>query len=313
MCYGVTPILSSTALRGGMPEDFLVRVFGYAPKALAADPANAVTNESIVGISMAIACVVSLALLLISKKSLRVSGRQLWQLAVFGAGGLTATMLLLTYSYKYVTPGVALILNFVYPVIVLAVSSIFFKERFSGVRALALAIAIAGILLISGLFSSSGGSVLKAEGASSATPGVILALASAIAYAAYFLAGRHASYYGLESGVCNVYIAGFSAIICLVAALATGRLMLPKTPFIWLMLIGEGTLGMVIGLRLLLIGIKLIGSAAASALNTLEPVFVMLTSALVYGSAMGLVNWLGCALVLAAALLSILAMGRKRS
>lgn len=313
LCYGITPILSSTAIRGGMPEDFLIRLLGRAPAGLTADPSRAVPNESVVGISMAIACAISLILCLLGKKSLRVTGKQLWQLGLFGGGGLTATLLLLTYSYLYVTPGVALVLNFVYPVIVLAVSVLFFRERMGLVRAAALGAAIVGILLISGVFGGSSG--LAAEGASSPTPGLILGLLSAAAYAAYFLAGRHASYYGLDSGVCSVYITGFSAVVCLVVAAASGRLALPSNLFLWLMLIGEGTLGMVIGLRLLLVGIRLLGSAAASALNTLEPVFVMLTSALVYGSAMGVLELVGAALVLAAALVCILALnsGGKES
>ena len=315
LCYGVTPILSSTAIKGGMPADFLTRVLGSAPAALAADPANAVSNECVVGISMAIACLFSLALCLITRKSLAVQTKQLWQLGLFGAGGLTATMLLLTYSYLYITPGVALVLNFAYPVLVLIVSALFFKEGFGALKTLALAVAIIGILLLSGVFfpGSGASSGFKAEGAASATPGIVLALASAAAYAAYFLAGRHASYYSLETGVCNVYITGFSAVICLAVAAFTGRFTLPRTPFIWLMLLGEGTLGMIIGLRLLLRGIKLLGSAAASALNTLEPVFVMMTSSLVYGTLVDAPKLVGAVLVLAAALISILAINGGRA
>lgn len=314
LCYGVTPILSSTALKGGLPADFLTRLLGYAPTFLAADPSRAMTNESLVGISMLIACVFSLLTCAAGKKKLSVSKAQLWQLAVFGGVGLTATMLLLTYSYAYITPGVALVLNFAYPVIVLVISSLFFGERFSVLRAAALAVAIIGILLVSGVFSFGGaaGSSVSYEGISP-TPGIILGLISAVAYAAYFLAGRHAKYYGLETPVCNAYITGFSALICLAVALFTGRLMLPKTLFIWLMVFGEGTVGMVIGLRLLLAGIRLLGSAPASALNTLEPVFVMITSAIVYGSVMNAPKIIGAVLVLAAALMSVWAMNGRQT
>jgi len=313
LCYGITPILSSTALKGGLPHDFLMRLLGSAPASLAADPARAIPNESVVGVSMLIACVFSLVTCAITRKSLAVGLKKLWQLGVFGGVGLTATMLLLTYSYAYVTPGVALVLNFVYPVIVLAASSLFFGERFSALRAAALVIAIAGILLISGLIASGGGASAASYEGVSPTPGIILGLASAAAYAAYFLAGRHSSYAGLDTSVCNVYITGFSAVICLAVAVFTRRLALPQTPFLWLMLLGEGTLGMVIGLRLLLAGIRLLGSAPASALNTLEPVFVMITSAIVYGSAMNSIKLVGAVLVLAAALLSVWAMNDRKT
>ena len=87
MCYGITPILSNAALRGGLPADFVLRVFGEgAVSVMAADASRAMSNESVVGISMGIACVLSAAVCLIGGRRLRVSGKQTWQLLVMGGG-----------------------------------------------------------------------------------------------------------------------------------------------------------------------------------------------------------------------------------
>lgn len=75
----------------------------------------------------------------------------------------------------------------------------------------------------------------------------------------------------------------------------------------------EAFLGYVVGLRLLLAGIKLLGSVSASALNTLEPAFASLTSMAVFGEAMGLLKGCGVILVLAAAVIGILTLNREDS
>ena len=306
MCYGITPILSNTALKGGLPEDFLMRVIGSAPAYAVLDPAKAMPNESVVGFGMGIACVLSLLTCLIGGRSLKVTGRQLWHMAVFGGGGFTATMLLISYAYLCIPAGTTIVLNFTYPIMVAVISALIFRERFRPLTAVALALALGGIALISGVGASGSSALGNDPGL-----GIPLALASGLAYAVYFLAGRHASYSSLDTSVANVYITGSAAVICFAIAFMTGRFRLPPNGFTWLVLLSSGILGYMIGLRMLLAGIRLLGSVTASALNTLEPVFASVTSMLVFGEAMTGMKLLGCALVLVGALISILAARSK--
>ena len=299
-CYGITPIISNACLRGGLPADFVGRVFGAGAlaEAAAADPARAVSNETLVFLSMGIACILSLAGCLAARKKPKVTGKQLWQLALFGGAMLALTLLLITYAYLRIPAGMTIVINFTYPVLVALAGILFFREKPRPAVFLALLLAIAGI----GLISASGFS-----GEVNAI-GIIIALASGAVYAVYFLAGRRASYAALDTGVSNVFITGAAALLAFVIALFTRRLTLPRSGFIWLLLGLEALLGYVVGLRLLLAGIRLLGSTAASALNTLEPAFASLTSMLVFGEAMGLLKGLGVVLVLAGALISILAL-----
>lgn len=304
MCYGITPILSNTALKGGLPAEFLERIFGQAPAALALDASRAMPNESVVGFGMAIACALSLIVCLIGRKSLKVTGKQLWQMAAFGGGGFTATMLLISYAYLCIPPGTTIVLNFTYPILVAVISALFFKEKLRAGGIIALALAFCGVALISGVGSSLG---------TNPALGIPLALLSGLAYAVYFLAGRHASFALLDSAVANVYITGSAAVICFTVALIAGRFSLPPNWFIWVVLLSSGVLGYMIGLRLLLMGIRLLGSVTASALNTLEPVFASITSMLVFGEMMGPLKVIGACLVLAGALLSILSMRKAKA
>ena len=307
LCYGITPILTNTALKGGLPAEFLNRVFGAAPSFAALDPVKAMPNESVGGFGMGIACLLSLLACLAGRRSLKVTGKQLLHMAVFGGGGFAATMLLITYAYLCIPAGTTIVLNFTYPVMVAVLSAVFFREKLSVPSFIALGLAIAGIALISGLGAAGSSALGENPGL-----GIPLALLSGLAYAVYFLAGRHSSYAKLDTSVTNFYITLFASLICFAIGFAFGRFRLPPNWFIWLVLLSSGILGYMIGLRLLLMGIKLLGSAPASALNTLEPVFASITSMLVFGELMTGPKLIGCALVLLGALISILAL-RKRA
>lgn len=305
MCYGITPILSNTALKGGLPADFLTRVLGSAPAYAVPDPSRAMANESVVGFGMLIACIISGLTCLIGRRSLRVTGKQLLHMAAFGGGGFSATMLLISYAYLCIPAGMTIVLNFTYPVMVAVISALIFREKLRPVSFIALALALTGIALISGLGVSGSAALGSDPGL-----GIPLALLSGLAYAVYFLAGKHASYSGLDTSVANFYITGSAAVILFTIAALSGRFQLPPNAFIWLVLLSNGVLGLMIALRLLLTGIRLLGSVTASALNTLEPVFASLTSVIVFAEAMTWVKILGCALVLTGALISILAAGK---
>lgn len=299
VCYGITPILSNTALNGGLPAEFVTHVFGEnAVPVMAADGLRAMTNESVVGISMGIACLLSLVNCAVRRKRVRVSGRQAWQLALLGGGALLATLLLITYSYLRIPAGLTIVLNFTYPVFVVIAMTLFFKERLKPMTLLTLAAAIVGIVLIS--HASIGGSIDMV--------GVVIAIVSGIAYAVYFLAGRNSAYAGLDTSVSNLYITGSACVFGMIIAIAFNRFSTPSDWFMWLILFLEALLGYTIGLQLLLKGIRLLGSTTASALNTLEPAFASITSMIVFGEPMWLTKGIGVVLVLAAAAVSIITL-----
>lgn len=304
VCYGITPILTNTALNGGLPAEFVARLFpGGAPQFLIASEERALANESVIGIGMGMACLLSMLVCAASRRSAAVSGRQAGQLCLFGGGAFAATMLLISYAYRFIPAGMAIVLHFTYPIIVMIAMLLFFKERFTPIKLICVLAAIAGVALISD-FSA-------ASGTGSAT-GVIIALCSGVTYAIYFLAGKNSAYAALNTNVSNIYITGSAFVICMVISAFTGNFSLPSNAFLWCVLAFQAIIGYVIGLQLLIKGIQLLGSTTASALNTLEPVFASITSVVVFGEAMSPVKGAGIALVLAAAAASIFAANRDK-
>ncbi len=304
VCYGITPILTNTALNGGLPAEFVERIFGDdAPDFLTASEERAMANESVIGVGMGMACLLSALVCAASRRSAAVCGRQAWQLCLFGGGAFAATMLLISYAYRFVPAGMAIVLHFTYPIIVMLAMLLFFKERFTPIKLICVLAAVAGVALISGFGAASGGG---------SAIGVVIAVCSGITYAVYFLAGKNSAYAALNTNVSNIYITGSAFVICAIISALTGRFSLPSNAFLWCVLTLQAIIGYVVGLQLLIKGIRLLGSTTASALNTLEPVFASITSMLVFGEAMSPAKGAGIALVLAAAAASILTLNSAK-
>lgn len=301
MCYGITPILSKFVLNGGMPATFVHNILGSSAEILCENQARMLPNECVVGISMGIACIISLILCLVTKKSIKITKKQVFQLALCGGAARAAMLLLISYAYLRIPSGLAVIITFTYPVFVVLERSLFFKEKFTPTKLILLVMAVAGIALMSN--DSIHGKIDFA--------GILLALMAGIAYSVYFIAGRDSAYTNLDSSVSNFYIALFACIVCFIVSIITKRIQLPADFVMWLILTSEAFIGNVIALRLLLNGIKLLGSATASALNTIEPVFVLLASMLIFDEKVGLLKGIGIFLVVLSAIIGICSMQHK--
>ena len=324
LCYGVMPIISKTLLSGGLPPEFAARLEAFIgrftarpftlPETMLQNELYALKNESVVGFGMLFGCLISLLLLALGSKrdgktllrSLGQPAKSVISMVLLGGFCLSSTMLLISYAYSYMSPGSVIVLHFSYPVLACVGGALFFGEGFGVKKLLSCALALGGVYLVSGF-----------SGASSPW-GPVLALLSAVSYAAYFLAGRHSAYANVETSVTSVYITGSSAVVCLTASALTGggasadaAGVLPQTAFTLILLVLGGILGYLVGLRLLLYGIRTLGGGNASMLNTLEPVAATLFSMLVFGETLVPLKALGCLLILAAAIITVLGSVKK--
>ncbi|MDO4567749.1 MAG: EamA family transporter [Clostridia bacterium] len=296
VCYGITPVLTNGALDGGLPVEFLIRVFGQDyPAALAASAETALPNESVVAFAMGFGCLISLLSLAAKRKlnTLRVDRGVFFSASALGGAAFFATCLLLTYAYRYMDKGATIVLHFTYPAISCIAAALIFKERLTWLKGVAAALAIAGVYFVSNF-----------GGATNAL-GPIFALLSAVTYATYILGGRYSAYASVDSSVSTVYVTGTASLLGFAAAAVLGTLELPASATVWALLALDGLIGYLIALRLMLYGIRTLGSGTASMLNTLEPVMASVSGIIVFGEAFGLQKGVGYALVLGAALLTV--------
>ncbi len=182
----------------------------------------------------------------------------------------------------------------VYPVLVMVAAVAIGRERASGRRLVALALALSGSALVLGGVSSRGGGFDVVSAA--------LSLGSALVYTVYILVGdrvvRDAPAVPLTALVC---VGAFAS--CTIAGLVTGGpdLSMPAAGWAW---IGVIALVCTVGSILLFFsGLARVGPSMAALLSGIEPVVTVGAAALVFGEVLTTAQTLGGVLVVAAVVL----------
>jgi len=232
---------------------------------------------------------VGLYMLLFRRRSFRVRLRDLW---CFLGTGLCS---LLFFSYCYFTGmtltslSVMAVLLYTAPMIVMLLSALFFRERITKQKLLALAMTFAGCVLVSGVGT---GSALSLRA-------LLLGLGAGLGYALYSIFGRCALNRGYDSWTILFYTFLFCAAGCAfltdwgtigAAVSADGSLVL------WILAMGLFT-----GFFAYLLytnGLSGMESSRASILASLEPVVATIAGVAVFHETLTLAGAAGVLLVL---------------
>lgn len=221
-------------------------------------------------------------------------------LAVLLFGSFLTTLALYS-SYAYISVGMATVLHYIFPVLVMLGGIFLFHERVVYGKIIALVFGVAGV---STFFTSSGG-----QGGL----GIILAASSALFYAVWLL--------GLNYSVLRTLnpfqIAFYSSLVAVVASFAygvvTGRLQLIMTAQAWIYTIIVSFLISIAGVSLLKVAVDKCGATTTSIICMLEPISGVFFGWLILGETLSVANIFGCSLILASVVLVTVfgAIGRR--
>lgn len=265
--FGITPSIAKQLLNNGLSP--IVLIFWYS----------------------AISALLNAATARLERRSLRATPRATMQL--LGVGLISgATSLLLNSSYNYIPAGVATTIHFLYPTVTAVAMALFFGQRFTRARALAVLFSLAGMFCVAGIK------------ASASLAGYALALGSAVTYAAYLMAMGRLHFDGLHS-------TGrlFWSNLC-VAVVMGGLLLFQRQGALVPDWKGAGAIAlncilMFVAYRLLLYGIGYLGATTTAFTSMAEPITSLIVSKLLYPEdKITLVNLLGVVLILSAMLLA---------
>lgn len=219
--------------------------------------------------------------------------RRMLALAVL-ANGLQNLFLFFAYHEMAVAP--VLMIFWLNPGIIAVASAVQGRERLTGTRVAALAVAGSGLVLVLG--GQAGGQAVV-TGA-----GIVLAALAAVCHATYYLVVRdgfpdvpavQATSLVLAGGV---LISGSVAIVSEGFAIGGGWL---ATPAAWVALLVAGTLGAAIPKVLVIRGVRAIGSTRAALVALVEPLTGVIVAAALLGQALSLTQVAGAVAILVAA------------
>lgn len=203
---------------------------------------------------------------------------------------MAADWLLLFEAYQQIGVSLSILINYCGPFIVIALSPFVLKEKLHGRKIIALVVAFAGVILISGSSALNGINIR----------GLLCAVLSAFAYACMVLANKKSTtIVGMENSMLQLFttmvvVAVFSVITQRIpSAIDTGSIF----PILWLGLINTG-----LGCYLYFSSISEIPAQSVSLLGYLEPLSGVLLSVILLGERMSALQILGGLLILAGAL-----------
>lgn len=231
--------------------------------------------------------VLSLPLLLIlmriKRRKLAVSGRNFAKIAAMGAGGFAPSMVLLYAAYERSAVGVATMLHFVYPFVIVLICAVFFGERPTGLKWMGIVLAALGVLLSLDMKTD--------------TIGAVLAAMSGLFYAFFVIFMDKSELDRLDYMTLTFYLSVIMAVASWFMCVLGEGLLLPRDVPGWIAAICISVLTTLVAIPLFQLGVRSEGASEAGILSMAEPVCGIILGALLLGEDTTVMGIIGCILL----------------
>lgn len=241
--------------------------------------------------------------MLIRRDSFRISEKQALRLVILGALFATSSLCLFE-AYNYIPSGLATTIVFLYPVLV-AIIMVFMRVYPTWQVWLSIAVTFAGVVVLCG----------HDESASFQWTGVLLAGASALAYAMFIvIINRSRAIRPLSNTLLTFYALVVGAIIFFIHSISGGHSVMENISGwgAWGNLFGLAVLPTIVSTATLAMATRIIGATKASVMGVFEPITAILVGALAFGEPITMNVVVGIALTIGAVTFMILSQKQPK-
>lgn len=220
---------------------------------------------------------------------------------VFAGVLFAASSLFLFYSYKFMDVGIASTILYVTPFFVAAIMAMFFHERISLTGIVCIAVAMAGIGMLS----------IKADSTVQSPVGILCVVGSSLTYAVYMIIINRSCLQKMEIVSLTFYsiVVGI-AVFAVFMDFFRDLVALPLTAAAIYNVGGLAVFPTVVSILAMTVAIQDIGPVPTSILEALEPVTALVVGGMVFGETLTALNLGGVAVVLAAVTFFVLSKHR---
>ena len=254
------------------------------------------SSIQIVAIRVTLAALIFCMLLLIKDPSgFRISVKDIPLFLGLGFGSILFFTVCYFTAITMMPLSTAAILLYTSPIWIMLLSVLFFREKLTGRKLLALALAFAGCVLVSGV-----------SGEGMTLPGLLVGLGSGIGYGLYSILGtvalrRYSPY------TVTTYTFAFAALgawlICRPADMLAKFAAAPNLPGLVFFCVLTALVTAVIPFLAYTLGLRTVEASRAGILATVEPLVATLIGVAVFSEPLTLLSGLGILLILAAVVL----------
>ena len=198
----------------------------------------------------------------------------------------------LMLGYEYMSGGVTGVIHFTYPVFVLLILLVVYREKVKFSSVLAIIIAIAGIYCLGVL----GGDEAFIPGANRAE-GVAIVVVSGLGYASYMVFINKCGVRKFDSLFLTFWILVFTSLVFAAISMSKGELVFVSDTATWFNFLALALLSTVVANVLVVYSVKVVGSTLASILSAMEPATSVVMCIILFDEALNLPIVAGIALI----------------
>ena len=238
-------------------------------------------------------------LVLVSVRKQRISGEAIRKNALvllLSSIALPFNWMLLFEAYQYTSVATATLCYYMAPIFVILVSPILFKEKLTGKKILCVVVALAGMVMVSGVLEAGFGGISELKG-------VLLGLGAAALYASVVVLNKYL--HDISAYDKTIMQLGIAAAVMLPYVLLTedvSAISLDATAVIMLLVVGIVHTG--VAYACYFGPISVLPAQTVALFSYIDPVGAVILSALVLREPMGLWGVVGAVLVLGSTLVS---------
>ncbi len=222
-------------------------------------------------------------------RSFKIQRKETFPLIIMGLL-VALSSLTLFLSYNYMAAGIASTLLFVYPIMVVLIMAMVFKEKLALQTIVCMLLALGGIGL---LYKSEDGSTLSLIG-------TLLVFASSLSYAIYIVGINQTSLKNVATLKVTFYVLLFGLSLFVARLLYSGVLNTPDQWYLWANLLALAGFPTAISFLCTTGAIQYIGSTPTAILGALEPVTAIFFGIAVFGESLTVRESFGLVMIIVA-------------
>lgn len=261
--YGLAPLLAKIAYEGGVNGVTLtfLRTFLMLP--------------------------LLFVLMLVRGQSFRLSKKEFYNIIALGVVGGSFSIISLYAAYDYIPTGLATTLHFIYPLIIVVVSALIYKEKITNIKLAAVMLVTIGIFLFVDLTN-------RAD-----KIGVALAVLSGVFYSFYVIYMDHSGLDRMDYVKLTFYLMIIMSVGTLIFGTATGSIGFKAIKGVgWTFSALISFLITIGAIPLFQAGVRYEGASTAGIVSAFEPITTIILGVIFLNETMGLVQYFGGAMII---------------
>lgn len=261
-------------------------IYGFTPILAKAVYSGGTNGMTLTFLRAAMSLPLLFLVLVVKKIDLRLEKGQAKRVVLLAVVGNSLSIICLYVAYSFISVGLATVLHYIYPLLIVLICALFFKERMGRRKLIAAVLVTMGILLFMDVNGK--GDIF----------GAVMAFFSGLFYAFNVLYMDKSGLDRMHYLKLTFYISLIMSVTVFLFALPGGQLAFDMSAEAWILAEVISVLVTLCGLPLFQLGVLYEGAATAGILSTVEPITGVLLGAALLGEPLTWAGLVGCALIL---------------